>query len=209
MQLGRVVHAIDEAGDTARTTVIVVSDHGFAKVTQAVRPAAMLRHAGLIDVKGGTVTGWRAGVMAAGGIAAIYLANPKDVALREKVAALLAEAAADDTNGIRTVYDEVQLKAAGGFPGASFALEAKAGFEFSPGWSDPIVGPSGDKGAHGYSPESPDMRASFIAAGRGIRPGPPLPVISMLAIAPTVAHLLGVTLADAEAKPLSAILDEP
>jgi predicted AlkP superfamily pyrophosphatase or phosphodiesterase len=208
-QLGRVLRAIDAAGDTARTTVVIVSDHGFARVKSAVRPAALLRHAGLIDVKAGVVTGWRAGVMANGGIAAIYLADPKDRALHDKVAALLASAALDDTNGILTVYERAALDAAGGFAGASFAIEARPGFEFAPGWNDPVVGPSGDKGAHGYSPDSPDMRASFIAAGRGIKPGPPLPVISMLAIAPTVARLLGITLADAEAKPLAEILEDP
>jgi predicted AlkP superfamily pyrophosphatase or phosphodiesterase len=210
VQLGRVLHAIGAAGDTARTTVVVVSDHGFAPVSTAVRPAAILRHAGLIDANDARgVTGWRAGVMAAGGLAAIYLADSADAALRDRVAAVLASAAADPKYGIRTVYDRAALEAAGGFAGASFAIEAKPGFELVRGWADPIVAPSGDKGAHGYSPELPEMRASFIAAGRGIKSGPPLPVISMLSIAPTVARLLGVTLADAEAKPLTEILQDP
>jgi predicted AlkP superfamily pyrophosphatase or phosphodiesterase len=209
-QLGRVLRAIDAAGDAARTTVVVVSDHGFAQVSRAMRPGALLHHAGLIDVNaGGTVTGWRAGVMVAGGLAGIYLADPKDHALHDRVAGVLAAAVADDSYGIRAVYDRAALDAEGAFAGASFAIEAKPGFEFSPGWADPIVGPSGDKGAHGYPPEMPEMRASLIAAGRRIKRGPPLPVVSMLAIAPTVADLLGVTLKDAEAKPLAELLESP
>jgi predicted AlkP superfamily pyrophosphatase or phosphodiesterase len=208
-QLGRVLIAIDAAGDTARTTVVVVSDHGFAAVQKAVRPGAILRHAGLIDVKNGVVTGWHAGAMVAGGLAGIYLADPADQALRERVVAILASAAAEESYGIRAVYDRAALDAQGAFAGASFAIEARPGFEFSPGWADPIVGPSGEKGAHGYPPELPEMRAALIAAGRGIKRGAPLPVVSMLAIAPTVAELLGVTLRDAEAKPLADLLEKP
>jgi predicted AlkP superfamily pyrophosphatase or phosphodiesterase len=208
-ELGRVLRAVVAAGDEERTSVIVVSDHGFLPVSVAVRPAAMLRKAGLIDVNAaGSVTGWRAGVMAAGGLAAIYLKDPADAVVRDKVAGLLASAAADPSYGIRTVYDAPALEKAGGFAGASFAIEASPGFEFSPAWGDPVVGPSAEKGAHGYSPEVPEMRASLIAAGRGIRPGPPLPVVSMLSIAPTVAKLLGVTLHDAEAGPIAELLDD-
>ena len=51
------------------------------------------------------------------------------------------------------------------------------------------------------------MRACFIAAGAGVRPGPPLPVIPMLSVAPTIARVLGLTLRDAEADPLVDLIE--
>jgi predicted AlkP superfamily pyrophosphatase or phosphodiesterase len=207
-ELGRVVAAVDASPDAARTAVVVVSDHGFAPVSQVVRPAVLLRAAGLIDVAGdGTVTGYRAGVLAAGGLAAIYLKDPADHPLRDRVRKLLDAAARDPRNGIRAVVGPEVFEAAGGFAGASFALEAAPGFEFDYALGSELVLPASGLGAHGYVPDDPRMAASLIAAGAGIRPGPPLPVVSMLAIAPTVARLLGVTLADAEASPIGDLLD--
>jgi len=207
-ELGRVLRAIDAAGDTPRTTVFVVSDHGFLPVTTAVRPAAILKAAGLFDVNAaGAVTGWRAGVVVAGGLAAIYLKDPTDPALRGEVSAALASAAADPKYGIQKVYDAAEVAKTHGFAGASFAIEAKAGFVFAPGWGAPVVAPSSDKGAHGYPPEIAEMRACFIAAGAGVRPGPPLPVIPMLSVAPTIARVLGLTLRDAEADPLVDLIE--
>jgi predicted AlkP superfamily pyrophosphatase or phosphodiesterase len=209
-ELGRVVRAIDAAGDSARTAVVVVSDHGFSPVKSVVRPAVLLREAGLIDVTpGGAVKSWRAGVVAAGGMAAIYLKDPDDAALREQVGKALG---ADDERrmspGIRAVLPREASEREGGFAGAAFTLVAAPGFEFDGGLTGPVVGPSGDKGAHGYPPEDADMHASLIVAGSGIRPGPPLGRVSMLRIAPTVAALLGVTLADAETPPLAEVLSD-
>ncbi len=206
-ELGRVVRAADAAGDGARTAFVVVSDHGFAAVTQVIRPAVLLRDAGLIDVQpNGAVAAWQAGVLAAGGLAAIYLKDPSDVVLRDRVASVLDEAARDPHLGIRAVHRKEVSEREGGFAGATFALEAAPGFEFDAALAGAVVGPSADKGAHGYPPENPDMRASLIAAGAGIRGGPPLPVVSMVSIGPTVAALLGVTLADAEAPPIAELL---
>lgn len=207
-ELGRVVRAVDAAGDTKRTAVIVVSDHGFAPVSSVVKPAVLLRAAGLIDVSpAGTVTRWQAGVLAGGGLAGIYLKDPDDPVLRERVGRLLDDAAADARSGIRAVHRPEVSEREGGFPGASFVLEAQPGYEFDVGLTGPAVGHSSDKGAHGYPPRTPDMAASLVAAGSGIRQGPPLHEVSMLAIAPTVAKLLGITLHDAEAPALSELVE--
>ena len=61
-------------------------------------------------------------------------------------------------------------------------------------------------GSHGYVASDPDLRALFIAAGRGIRPGTTLESVSNLDLAPTIAHLLGVALPDAQGKVLTEVL---
>jgi predicted AlkP superfamily pyrophosphatase or phosphodiesterase len=55
---------------------------------------------------------------------------------------------------------------------------------------------------HGYVPTDPAMRSTLIVAGPGIAKGSRLGVVDMRAIAPSIAHVLGVPMPDAEAKPV-------
>jgi hypothetical protein len=55
----------------------------------------------------------------------------------------------------------------------------------------------------GFSPEYPEMRASFFAVGAGIAHQRDLGVIDMRQIAPTVAKILGVAMPTAKATPLN------
>jgi predicted AlkP superfamily pyrophosphatase or phosphodiesterase len=61
---------------------------------------------------------------------------------------------------------------------------------------------SRNSGSHGFSPEYPEMRASFFAVGAGIAPHRDLGVIDMRQTAPTVAKILGVAMTTALATPL-------
>jgi hypothetical protein len=142
-------------------------------------------------------------------MAGIYVKDPSDVALRERLHEVLMTAASDPAMGIRAVDPPEVSEREGGFTGASYVLEAAPGFELDASFALPVVVPSGDKGAHGYSPRNEEMHASLLAAGAGIKQGPPLHNISMLGIAPTVARLLGVNLKDAEAPPIDGLLDTP
>jgi hypothetical protein len=53
-------------------------------------------------------------------------------------------------------------------------------------------------GMHGYLPDHPAMRPTFITAGPGIPRGRDLGIVDQRAIAPTLAHILGVRLPEAE-----------
>jgi hypothetical protein len=70
--------------------------------------------------------------------------------------------------------------------------------------SGPVVTDTAQKGSHGYNPAtSPEMHASFFAAGQGIAHGKDLGVIDMRQIAPTLARILGVSLPRAKQPALS------
>jgi predicted AlkP superfamily pyrophosphatase or phosphodiesterase len=205
-QLGRLVEATVAAHTYETTTFLVVSDHGFLPVSTETRPAAWLAHEGLITRgAGGRVTDWQAQVLPAGGSCGIVLRDPKDAALVARVDAVLTRLAADPANGIAKVDREAELVRLGGYGEATFALEAARSFEFVPGIDDPPVRPSGHKGTHGYSPEIPEMHASFIAAGPGIHRGPPLPLVRMIDLAPTVARILHLDLPNAEGRPIAEL----
>ena len=64
------------------------------------------------------------------------------------------------------------------------------------------------KGSHGHDADIPDLHATFVAWGVGIKPGVPLGKISNLDVAPTVAKLLGLKIPNAEGKPLKAALTD-
>ena len=59
---------------------------------------------------------------------------------------------------------------------------------------------------HGYLASDPDMDGIFIATGAGIKKGVHLPRISSLDLAPTIAHLLGVTMPEPEGRVIEEIL---
>jgi len=123
-----------------------------------------------------------------------------DVALRARVSGLLAQLKADRKNGIAAIATESKIADYGANPQASFyvsfAPNAYAG-GFN-GAAAPLVRLSGSKGTHGYFPDKPFMRSSFMIMAKGIQKGGNLGEIDMRAIAPTLANAMGLTLPDAE-----------
>jgi hypothetical protein len=63
----------------------------------------------------------------AGGSAAVVLADPKNVAVRSQVNALLAKLAGDPANGIDRIWSSEEIQKGGGFPQAEFLISFKIG----------------------------------------------------------------------------------
>jgi len=202
--LAQAAHAADPAA-----VIVVVSDHGFAPLTHKVSLFVPFIAAGLIQTapdaatQAPMITAWRAQPWLAGGMAAIMLKDPTDGATLGEVGELLRRLQADPGNGIDAVLDRSQIAARGGFPDASFLVEFKPGFYASADLSGPSVSElAGGRGGHGFSPEFPEMRAAFFAAGKGIAKHRDVGVIDMRSIAPTVAAVLGVAMPSASGAPL-------
>ena len=109
--------------------VAVVSDHGFAPVTQDVNLYAPFIEAGLITLKDGAVSDWQAEPWNDGGSAAIVLRDPGDAALKQRVARLLQKLDADPAYGIGELLDHDAVLRKGGAPNASWFVVFKPGFE--------------------------------------------------------------------------------
>jgi len=200
-QLARLVRVAD-----AKTTFVVVSDHGFMSISKIIRPSVLLRVAGLLEVENGRVTSYRAAAWKAGGMCAIILRDPNDSVTKQLVSTLFRETAAKPDNGIAHVWDGAEVAAKGGFPGAALVLEAAPGFVFSASADGPAIAPASEHGAHGYSPDQSDMLASLVLSGSGIKKGVELGVVDMTDVAPTVARLLAMELESANGKVLDAAL---
>lgn len=197
--VGEVRGAVRAAGRADRTTIAVVSDHGFLPVRHMVQPNAAFKQAGLLTVnERGTVASWRAYYHASGGAGFVYV---KDAADRARVGTLLDELAANPANGIRAVWNAAQLAERGAHPDAAFGLDVVDGF-YSGGGHDVLVKPASSKGGHGFAPERPALHASFVMAGAAVQRRGSVGTITMTQVAPTLAAILDVQLAPDAAAPI-------
>ena len=64
------------------------------------------------------------------------------------------------------------------------------------------------KGSHGHDPNFPNLHATFIAWGRGIKQGVNVGEIKNIDVAPTVAKLLRLDLGNTDGKPIAGVLKE-
>jgi predicted AlkP superfamily pyrophosphatase or phosphodiesterase len=202
-QLGRVVAAARAAGRWERTVIVVVSDHGFARVERQLRPGVLLRQQGLValDDDAKLVRSWKATVIASGGLAFFYVADEGDEPTRTALAELLGGLAGKAGSGVGRLFSRAEVRARGGDPRAAFAVEAAAGFSFGGGYGGEAYATPHARGHHGYDPERPDMQASLIFYGGAVRPQR-LDGARLVDVAPTVAGLLGLRLSGATGRPL-------
>lgn len=185
-----------------QTVLAIVSDHGFSRTDHRLNLTLAFAQAGLLTIAPGwqgklSVTSWRAAPYANGGTIGVVLRDPNDRATAEQVRQLLHKLAADPANGLATILEKPAIDKLGGYPNAQFLIDLNLDFQAGDALSGALVTPAPSTGMHGYLPSHPEMRASFFLRGRGIAHGRDLGTIDMRQIAPTLAHLLGVTLRDA------------
>ena len=187
-----------------RATFCVVSDHGFAPVEHDVNLFPAFREAGLFSVDADhKITSWKSMPWPAGGMAAVMLADPADTAVRAQVADLLTKLAGDPANGIERILPRDAVIETRGFPDAAYLVQLKIGYEVGLAFEPPLISAPANLGMHGYSPDRPEMRSSFFLVGPSLPKGRSVGDLDMRQIAPTLAKIMGGSLADAELAPLS------
>ncbi|HEX4758969.1 MAG TPA: ectonucleotide pyrophosphatase/phosphodiesterase [Terracidiphilus sp.] len=190
--------------------VVVVSDHGFMNISHFVNLAIPFVQAGLVQASvdpqtnAFVIDSWKAVPWMAGGMAAIMLRDPADHATEQQVRAMLSKLAVDPQSGIAEVLDRGAIMKREAFPDAAFLVVFKPGYYAGAAISGSLVTDiPGNRGSHGFSPEYPEMRASFFASGAGVAHHRDLGVVDMRQIAPTVARILGVQMPTAAAAALN------
>ena len=193
-----------------KATLLVVSDHGFSSIDHSILPNVVLKKSGLVEVTGSKATGGSVQVVVQGGAALVYIL---DRDRRDEIAKQVKEAFAG-LNGVSKVVDSAQFKDYGvadpkDDPHApDMILFADEGYVFG----DTAAGalPYNEKpehaGSHGHDASLPDLHATFIACGAGIKPHAQLGEIENIDVAPTIAKLLGLPMPDVDGKPLTAAL---
>jgi predicted AlkP superfamily pyrophosphatase or phosphodiesterase len=191
--VSQIIAAIRESGMQDRTSIFVVSDHGFKAYSKEVHLSVALDAAGLAG---------RAYVVNEGGSAIVYIAKAQQAdTLNRAVKAL------ETVDGIDRVIGR------DGFAGLGLPLPerdpqmgdlfvtAKSGYSFAGAAGGPVTAAATQAGgSHGYISSDPDMDAIFIASGYGISAGARLDRIANIDFAPTLAKLLNVELPSARGK---------
>jgi predicted AlkP superfamily pyrophosphatase or phosphodiesterase len=184
--------------------VAVVSDHGFAKVENQLNLLAAFLEAKLFTLNDqGKIADWKAVPWETGGSAAIVLKDPADQATFIAVRDLLSKLAADSANGIDRVLSAAEVHERGGYPNAAFFVGLKPGWKTVASSTGPVASKTAHTmGTHGELPDLPDLRSSFFLVGPGVPANKHLGLVDMRSIAPTLAHLIGVSLPSADGKNL-------
>jgi arylsulfatase A-like enzyme len=204
-----VIEAVEKSPNRDRTTVLVVSDHGFRGAEKAIRPNAVLRGLGLVTGQSPDLT-CAAWAVTAGGTAGLYVTEP---ARREELLPRIGAALAA-TEGVERVMTPDEF-ASLGWPRpeesdqvGDLVLVAKDGYEFSREDTGEAVVPVDPthRGHHGVLASDPRMDALFIAWGAEVRPGVRLEAARTLDVAPTIAEWLGVQLAGMEGRSIAGEL---
>ncbi|HEX8475232.1 MAG TPA: ectonucleotide pyrophosphatase/phosphodiesterase [Pyrinomonadaceae bacterium] len=216
--VARLLDAARQAGTLDETAVFILSDHGFLPISREIRPYVILERAGLLKLReeknadGSTrlvvADDWRALPYPTSGSCAVILRDPQDRdALRRARDAFrpyeqrTAETP-DGRDGVLRVIDAAQLTRMGANPRAAFMLEGSRGYSFGGSLTGQPIAPINGRGTHGFLPTTRDYRASFVASGAGVTRRGSLGIVNMLDIAPTIARTLGLTLRDADGRPL-------
>ena len=203
-QIARLVEAAKRAGTWEDTVIVVTSDHGFAPIERDVRLGALLVEEGVFvpDAKG-RVAAAPVRVMSDGGMATVYAEGAGSERALAKLRARLGR-----EPWVGRILEAPEVARLGGDPNVAFAIEPVLGTIFDGGLTGPVsrarVG-----GGHGWSPERPEMRASFLASGPKIVGGQKLGLVALVDVAPTVGAWLGVVVAGADGRVLPVKLAEP
>jgi len=176
----------------------VVSDHGFARYDKTVSVNVALQRAGLIDVDAsGRVTDWRA-IMWSN---ALIIKEPGNAETTRTVRTILDTLVADSSSGVFRYFDDAEARKEEGFPNAAFVVGVRPGFTISGRVTGALVEEHTPAGTHGLLRELHDMDSAFFLSGAGI-PHRALGRIDLRDIAPTLARLAGVSLANAQGRDL-------
>ncbi len=182
--VARVLDGIATAGMSDRTTVMIVSDHGFKPVKNQLHIGNAIAEAGLQNEV----------FLPEGGFAMLYV-KPEHAAatiatLRQKLAVTegVAEVAGPErfpALGLPLQSADPQMADLMVYPKPGYAFAAVTGSAVS----TPVPSTSG---AHGYLNTDPELDAIFIASGPGIKPGVVLERMRNVDVAPTIGSVLGV-----------------
>jgi predicted AlkP superfamily pyrophosphatase or phosphodiesterase len=188
----RVKQIVDAVGN--RATILVVSDHGFKTYEKVIHPNVLLGE-----------DGWS---IPEGGSAMVYITR---AARKSELAAKFRTELAG-IKGVKRVVTPEEFPALG-LPApnermADLVLLAEDNYAFDAAAKGEVVTdvPAGSTpGAHGYINTDPMMNATFIGWGAGIKSGAKLGAIKNLAVAPTIARLLGLQMNNIEGKALDVL----
>ena len=206
--VGRIIDASRKAGLIEKTTFFLVSDHGFAPVTQRFEPNVALAKAKLITLgPSGNPTDWKVAAWPAGGSCAIVLKDPGDKESARKATEIFGTVLQREGSPINRILSQDEIKKLGAIPNAFLMLDAAPGFTFGEELTGPEVHEARNyRGTHGQLPTRAEMRSALIVYGAGARVGARMTLARMIDIGPTAAAIFGLRFEEPEGVPLPELI---
>lgn len=212
LMLQQTLHTMQEAGVLEDTTFVITSDHGQTPVKQLLGINTLLARDGLITLNAqGKIDSYRAYAHSCAHSAQVYVSDPGDEALVQKVYDTLKKYQ-DESYGIAHIFTREQVAKRYRVDGPfSFMLEGGDGTSFSNSPLSNVITRADNSdykysvATHGHMPED-GPKPAMILNGPGIRKGAALQGIDIVDEAPTLAALLGVSLGSPDGHARSELL---
>ena len=199
-QVKRVVDVLERPAFAGRSTVIIVSDHGFRAYRHKIHANVLLQEKGILTT--GKLHG-DAWIVPEGGIGMVYVNNSaRKAELIARIRSIYSNA-----EGIEKIYGVEDFGSLGlPTPAESdqapdLVLAGKPDYAFS-GDSAKSYITDANGGTHGFLNSDPQMQAIFMAWGAGVPKHAQLGPITNREVAPTIAKLLGLEMKSAKSPAL-------
>ena len=190
-------------------TLIVVSDGGRLNVEREFRPNVILERKGFLTVdKEGNITSWRVRSQALGGAAMIITKDQPNEKLLLEIREAFKEVVKSSESPLWSVTTQREASSLGADPRAVLFLDAAPLYVISDRANGGSTGGASVRAAAGYLPSRSEMRAVFLASGRGIRPGTKIEYARLIDVAPTIARLLGLEMRMARGRVITEFLSQ-
>lgn len=211
--IGELMEAARDAGVLEQTNFVLTSDHGQLEIKRVVNINALLVERGLIRLHDdGSLKDWDAWCLSGGMCAFVFLKDPKDAALQERVKGVLTELRDEGVYGFTQFFTaqeaDEQERLKGDF---SFVLETDGYTSFGDSCQRPLV-TSFDgtdyrygRATHGYLPHK-GPQPTFVCKGPDFRENVTLDAGKLVDQAPTFAKLLGLSLRDADGHAMDELI---
>lgn len=185
--VGNILEAIEQAGLTEKTTVIITGDHGFANINTSVSPNVMLLKNKIIS---DTLSNskWDAKFHTSGASAFLHLNKKGDIKTLNKVRSMLKDLPEDQRKHFR-VLERKELDQIGADPEAQLALAPVEGVTMSSSVKGDVIKPA-KGGTHGFYPDFKNIHTGFIGFGPEFNKGRRISLMGLEDIAPVISKLL-------------------
>lgn len=208
-----IVEATKEAGVFEQTDFVLMSDHGQMDIKRAINLNVLLCDHGLIETnEAGDMVDWQAYCKSAGMSSQVYLKNPQDKAVYDKVYRLLCDLAEEGIYGFTQVFTKEEIEKKERLGGDfSFVVETDGYTTFGNNWRRPLVRAYDlsdyrfGRATHGYLPDR-GPQPTFIACGPSFEKGAVVERRPIVDTTATFAKVLHLDLLDLDGEPIDEIL---
>jgi predicted AlkP superfamily pyrophosphatase or phosphodiesterase len=212
--IGELYAAMAAAGVADDTDFFLISDHGQLDIRRIINFNVLFADHGLIrSDAAGKISGWDAYSLSNGLSALVYLKDPTDQRLYEKVYALLRHWRDEGIYGIGRIFAEPEARAEQHLGGPfSFVLETDGYTAFGDDWKRPLVKTFDfsdyryGRATHGHLPAK-GPQPVLAAKGRGLRNNVALEERNVVDLAPTFAKLLNLSLPGTDGRCIEELLN--